>query len=97
MEKFTLSHLRALTCIEQVIVHSLEHMIYQVTVTLDDQERLLYTDQGKPYKGQSLEEVRELFEDVQVNNAYLRHDSAYDEMIGQPQRENNRLQVLLGW
>ncbi|MCR9106224.1 MAG: DUF6482 family protein [Gammaproteobacteria bacterium] len=79
-----------------VVVHSLEQALYQVTLLVDGQEHLLTEDSGRPFRKRSLQAVRDVLRVLPVASVTLRHQSAYDEMIGQPPREgDNTLEVAL--
>ncbi|MFK8050425.1 MAG: DUF6482 family protein [Halioglobus sp.] len=80
----------------QVIVLSLDQALYQVLVNVDGKETLLKEDGGRPFRCRSLQGVREALVAMPVASLVLRHQSAYDEMIGQPLRErDNTLEVKL--
>lgn len=79
-----------------VIIHSLEQALYQVTLVIDQQERLLVENDGKTFRRHSLQQVREALQTMPVLSLRLRQQSAYDEMVGQPVRESsNALDVPL--
>lgn len=96
--KLQLSDLAELEPIERVTIHSIDWMIYQVSLTIDDQEKLLYQGQH-PFRFHNLLQVRELFELLDVRRyRLLRNNSAYDEMIGQPEPLfSDTLEVELFW
>ena len=71
----------------QVIIHSLHPALYQVTVVLHGQEQLLVDGSGRPFRSHNLQQVRETLQAMPVASISLRQQSAYDEMIGQPARE----------
>ena len=79
-----------------VVIHSLEQALYQVTVVIDGEERLLVENDGKTFRRHTLQQVREALQSMPVASLVLRQQSAYDEMIGQPLREtSNALEVPL--
>lgn len=79
-----------------MVVHSLEQALYQVTVSIDGKDCLLTENNGRPFRRRSLSEVREALQVLPVQSLSLRHSSAYDEMVGQPTREQaNTLEVPL--
>ncbi|WP_421870217.1 DUF6482 family protein [Motiliproteus sp.] len=95
--KLHLSDLQQMQPISKVVIHSLEQMSYQVSVTKDEQENLLYSGDA-PYCSRSLTEIRELMESLQVDQYVLRHDSTYEEMIGLPDdAAETALEIPLGW
>ena len=86
----------ALTDAADVTIHSLEQALYQVTVALPSGPHLLVDKKGKAISSRSLQKIREMLQVLPVGTITLRHESAYDEMIGQPQRESsNALEVNL--
>lgn len=80
----------------RVIVVSLEQALYQVLVDIDGIETLLRDDSGRPFRCHNLQGVREALVNLPISSLVLRQQSAYDEMIGQPMREqHNTLEVTL--
>ena len=79
-----------------VIIHSLDQALYQVTLLIDGEEYLLLENAGRPFRRHSLGKVRKALQNLPVASLTLRQQSAYDEMIGQPNREGpNTLEVPL--
>lgn len=79
-----------------VIVHSIDMVGYLATVIVDGDEYLLVGKNGKQLKYQSLMHIREALNPMPVASLVLRHQSAYDEMINQPIRQNkNTLELPL--
>ena len=70
-----------------VIIRSIDMVGYQAEVLLQDQPRLLLEARKKPLRHQSLSAMRTALAELPVASITLQHDSAYDEMIGQPLRE----------
>ena len=94
--KLSIDAFAALPHAADVTIHSLELAVYQVTVTLQGEQHLLVDKKGKPIRRRSLQQVREILQVLPVGNITLRHESAYDEMIGQPARESsNALEIKL--
>ena len=78
------------------VVQSLDQALYQVLVVSDGQECLLTENDGKIFCRNSLSAVREALQLLPLASLSLRHQSAYDEMVGQPSREqDNTLEVPL--
>jgi hypothetical protein len=95
--KITIRELQSLPAPVPAIVHSLEQALYQVTVVVDGEERLLIDNDGRVFRRRNLTAVREALQVLPITQLSLRHQSAYDEMIGQPMREGvNTLEVPLG-
>jgi len=79
-----------------VTIHSLDQALYQVTLKIDGREHLLVESSGRTFRRHTLEKVREALQTMPVASLTLRQQSAYDEMIGQPNREGpNTLEVSL--
>ena len=79
-----------------VVIHSLEQALHQVTVDIAGKRHLLIENSGKTFRCHSLQQAREALQLLPVASLTLRQQSAYDEMVGQPVREQgNALQVPL--
>ena len=79
-----------------LVIDSLELALYQVLVDIGGREALLTEDNGKILRRHSLNAAREALQGLPVSRLTLRHRSAYDEMIGQPAREeSNAMEVPL--
>tara|TARA_B100000446_G_scaffold52004_4_gene48109 strand:+ start:142 stop:492 length:351 start_codon:yes stop_codon:yes gene_type:complete len=92
----SIRQLRELEDIDTITIHSLDPVLYQATVTLDGQEILISNNQGQPLRSFNLLEMQALFEDLPLKHLWLRHQSAYDEMVGQPVRTgSNDLKLAL--
>lgn len=93
----TISDLKNINYIERVIIHSLDLALYHVSVIIEGKEFYVYGNNDLPLKARSKNELQTIFEKFNVGSTYLRASSAYDEMIGQPIREqDNTLEVALG-
>ena len=79
-----------------VIVYSIDMVGYQAFAVIGGQECLLVDTDGKPLRKKSLMAMREVLQGMPVSELFLKHQSAYDEMINQPCRQlPNTLQVPL--
>jgi hypothetical protein len=79
-----------------LIVHSIDMAGYQAIVVIDGHEHLLIGNNRKPLHHQSLMHMREALVSMPIAAMTLRHQSAYDEMINQPQRQHpNTLELPL--
>lgn len=95
--KLSLSQLKALPAIDKLIVHSLECGLYQAGVQVGDAEYTVSDGRGGFLRSHNKHQLLEHFSGCQVLKTVLRHSSAYDEMVGQPVREQtNMLEVPLG-
>lgn len=70
-----------------VIIHSIDMIGYQASVLVDGKACRLVCDNGKPVRHQSLMHMREALQAMPIASMTLHHQSAYDEMINQPQRQ----------
>jgi hypothetical protein len=77
-----------------VIIHSIDMVGYQAAVIMDGEERRLVCNDGKPLRHQSLMHMREALQPMPVASLTLQHQSAYDEMINQPQRSHRNTLAL---
>lgn len=82
--------------IEKLIINSLEQALYQAIVVLDGKEHVVWQTNDKTLSTRNLTKMREHFEKLNIKEIVLRHESPYDEMVGQPPKEGgNRLEVPL--
>ena len=82
--------------IDKLIINSLEQALYQAIVVVDDVEHVVWQSDEKTLTTRNLTKMREHFEKLDIAEIVLRHESAYDEMVGQPTKNgNNRLEVPL--
>ena len=92
--KLTITQFSALRDVADVTIHSLEQALYQVTVSLPAGPHLLVDKKGVTIRSRNLQSMREMLKVLPVRSITLRHESAYDEMVGQPVRESsNALEV----
>ncbi len=92
--KITVAQLQKLEPPVTALVYSLERSIYQVYIRLPDGEALLMDDNGKAFQRRNLQSIRDALQGSPVSALQLRHQSAYDEMIGQPLRDQDNLLEL---
>ena len=83
--------------IDKLIVVSLEQALYQALVVIDGEEHLVWEKPNKPLQSRDLRTIREYFTLLDIPEVILRHESPYDEMVGQPTKNHsNRMEVPLG-
>lgn len=93
----TMKALKSHEHIEKVIIHSLDQALYQVSVMLDGEEHYVTDNHGQLIRSHNMLSILVFFEDLPVKETILRHQSAYDEMIGlTPGYGNNQLEVPIG-
>lgn len=92
--KLRIADLASYTSLEKVIVHSVDQMLYIITIVIDGQEHLLYKNDGRPFRTGRMSEIHQALARANAEETVLRHDSPYDEMIGHPPKEGaNTLEV----
>jgi hypothetical protein len=64
-------------------------------VSTDCSDQLMWETAKQPLTARSIGALRKRLENLAIDTITLRHDSAYDEMIGQPLRSSNTLDVRL--
>lgn len=94
--KVTANHLSKYN-IQKLIIVSLEQALYQAIVIINDEEYLVWESDNKPLQSRNLKTIREYFSLLVVPEVILRHESCYDEMVGQVDKTySNRMEVPLG-
>lgn len=93
----TLEQLKRHEQIDKIVIHSIDGMLYQAYADIEGEEFLVVDEQGKAVRRNNKISLQEEFDSQACQKMMLRHQSAYDEMIGQPVREgSNQLEVSLG-
>ena len=92
----SLQQLKQLQCQPTIVIHSLDPVLYQATADLEGVQHLITDEQGAPLRTFNLTDMKRLLADIPLQALWLSHQSAYDEMVGQPTREaTNQLLVPL--
>lgn len=91
-----LSDLEKIETIEKVKIHSLAPNLYQVSIIVNGEEHFILDDLGRHLSSHNKIELQKIFEHRHVLKSVLCHQSAYDEMVGQPIGSSNVLEVPLG-
>ncbi|RBP81907.1 hypothetical protein EBI01_11270 [Marinomonas rhizomae] len=91
-----LKELKNILHVDKVKLHSLESNLYQLSVVIGGIEEYVQTDVGRFLTRHNKLELQALFKGKTVGAMVLCHQSAYDEMIGQPIGTGNVLEVPLG-
>ncbi len=95
--KLLLSDLTGMQPLARVVIRSVDPGLYQLLVCDGGEERLVWADRHRPLCSRNLVQLREQLSALAIDELVLRHESAYDEMVGQPLREHsNRLEVPVG-
>ena len=77
--------------IEKLTVHSFEMGLYLAEVDFDGRNGYIIGDNNRPRPFYSVSQVKQELAAATIKEAYLVHASAYDEMIGQGEKADNRL------
>ena len=82
--------------VQKLVINSIEQALYQVIAVVDGVEHVVWKTDKKVLLTRNLMEFRVMFEHFPAEEIVLRHESAYDEMIGlDTVPNNNRLEVPL--
>lgn len=79
------------TAIDYLEVQSYEMNVYLVFLSIGDKSGMLYDDKEKPMRFFSAGHIREAFAHCIVKKAVMKHDSPYDEMIGNPPKSAEQM------
>ncbi len=94
---FTLAALDPSQPIDKLIIRAIEGGAYLAFIEVDGEEHLIVDKKGAPLKSFNKIDLQKAFSAFTLGATVLQHESAYDEMIGQPMRQSsNRLEVPLG-
>lgn len=92
-----LKELKKNRCFDKVKLHSLESNLYQLSVVIDGQEYYVLNEKGDFLTSHNKLDLQSIFKEKEVSEMVLCHQSAYDEMVGQPVSMNkNTLEVPIG-
>ncbi|MCV6611337.1 MAG: DUF6482 family protein [Amphritea sp.] len=98
MNTLDLYELNEIARVDKLIVHSLERMIYQVSIELNNETHWLVDSSGQPARFQHTEQIRKLFQDIELVSAVMHLPTTFDEMIGRPALEHAvACEIPLGW
>jgi len=79
--------------IDELTVHSYEMGLYLVEADFDDRKGFIVNDDNLPQHFHSVEQVKQSLSSCTVRQAWLVHQSAYDEMCGGPEKTDNTLKL----
>lgn len=77
--------------IDKLTVHSFEMGLYLAEVDFDGRNGYIIGDNNRPRPFYSVSQVRQELAAATIKEAYLVHACAYDEMVGQSEKTDNRL------
>lgn len=94
--KKALSTLEKYFSIDLLVIHSLDLCLYQASVEVDGQEMIVTNSDGSLLRTHSLLEMQKLTNKLNYQRAVMRQQSAYDEMVGGPEKSSpNTLEIPL--
>ncbi len=94
--KITLQQLQNSVGLTRMVVHSLDFSIYLAYAEFADEAFLVTEVDGKLLRTSNLTAMKQRLADIAMPGLFLRHQSAYDEMVGQPPRAGaNTLEIPL--
>ncbi len=93
--KLTIQALRQFQGIEEITIQSIDCALYRMVATIDGAEKLITELNGKTLTRTSSSALRDLLQDIDVQEVYLEHHSAYDQMISHPSSSGNQLRTKL--
>jgi hypothetical protein len=79
--------------IDKLTVHSLEMGLYLAEVDFDGRSGYIVGPNNRPQPFSSASQVKQELAAANIKQAFLVHASAYDEMIGQGDKVDNRLVI----
>ena len=94
--KIFLHELNRLQPLQKVVIRSVDCSLYQLYLERDGEVHPIWTEQGSVLSARSISALREQLAGLEIASLVLQHNSAYDEMVGQPPGEAaNTLEVAL--
>lgn len=91
-----LSKLNKYFSVDKLIFHSVDLSLYQVSAIIDGQEHYVTNGKNQFLRAANVIDLQKLLKDVTAKESVLRHTSAYDEMVGGPEKIfSNLLEVPL--
>ena len=86
-----LSKLNKYFSIDKLIYHSIDLSLYQVSAIIDGEEHYITDRKKKFLRASNIIDLQKLLKDVKAKETVLRHTSAYDEMVGGPDKTSSNL------
>lgn len=80
--------------VPRIIVESYDLCLYQCFADFGDGERLVWKTHNKTLTTHNLTAMREKLARLKPTEVFLRQSSAFDEMIGQPQKSGDNTLLL---
>jgi hypothetical protein len=86
-----LSKLNKYFSIDKLIYHSVDLSLYQVSAIIDGEEHYITDGKKRFLRAPNIIDLQKLLKDVKATETVLRHTSAYDEMVGGPEKTSSNL------
>ena len=86
-----LSKLNKYFSIDKLIYHSVDLSLYQVSAIIDGEEHYITDGKKRFLRAPNIIDLQKLLKDVKSTETVLRHTSAYDEMVGGPEKTSSNL------
>ena len=86
-----LSKLSKYFSIDKLVYHSVDLSLYQVSAIIDGKEHYITDRKKKFLRASNIIDLQKLLKDVKAKETVLRHTSAYDEMVGGPDKTSSNL------
>lgn len=91
-----LSELKRRGRLAKVAIRSMDLSLYQAEVEIDGLRQLIADGAGKPLRSFNLLDMKRQLATLDIETLVLVQESAYDEMVGQPDRDgSNALEIPL--
>lgn len=81
--------------IQRLLVMSYEPDIYLATVVINEENHLVYRAPGEILKEFSQLGLKKHFKGLGIKRTYLIHNTAYDEMVGNPPSANRPMELKI--
>jgi hypothetical protein len=79
--------------IAKLEVQSFEMNVYLVKLHTSDAVGFVYDNNDRPMRFHNSQQIRDAFELCEVESAVMVHDSPYDEMIGNPNKAEQSMEM----
>ncbi len=94
MKKYIMSNiLKQAIAIEKLEVQSFEMNVYLVKLHTVNESGFVYGDNDRPMRFNNSQQIRDAFESCSIKTAVMVHDSPYDEMIGNPNKPEQSMEM----
>ncbi len=91
--KFQFSQLDPQQPISQLTVMAYEMSLYLVRVTINGEQGVVFADDDRPLRFFNAQSIREAFASFEVAQASMVHDSPYEEMVGNPNKAREPMEL----